>query len=502
MHRELDKLKIAILHPSYQESDSVFKGLDPPCDPEQYLPDFHCTNFEIHKRTAVQQVLEIAQQGFDIFFNLCDGSWDEDRPGIEVVQALERLNLAFTGAGSKFYEPTREAMKMACFAVGVKFPAYVTITAANKDRATARAATMLNYPMIVKHPNSYASVGLKKESRVTGEAALRAEIDRMTASYGGALVEEFIEGREFTVLAAEPRNGERDPWVFNPIEFTFPEGESFKHFDMKWKTYQQMKEHIVEDAALAARIREVGALTFAALGGTGFGRCDIRMDASGDLYMLEINANCEIFCPEYSFGSADFILANDPVGHTGFARHLIECALRRQERAARLWEIHYDRRSGFGIYSTRDIRAGELIARDEEQPCSMVTPSYVERNWNGFKRDWFDHYAWPLAEGLHAIWSPDAAEWRPINHSCDPNVWLEGLDMVARRDIASGEELTMDYATFCGPEMKPFDCLCPSPLCRDVIRGTDYLLPELRERYGDHVSPYVRNAAKAFAMAR
>src|SRR5205085_1708857 len=77
------------------------------------------------KRTSVQQVLDIAQQGFDVAFNLCDGAWAEDRPGIEVVQALERINMAFTGAGSVFYEPTREAMKMACESVGVKFPAYL-----------------------------------------------------------------------------------------------------------------------------------------------------------------------------------------------------------------------------------------------------------------------------------------------------------------------------------------------------------------------------------------
>ncbi len=496
MHRELDQLKIAVLHPSYQESNSPFKDLDPPCDPARYLPGFSCTDFEIHKRTAVQQVLEIAQQGFDVFFNLCDGAWAEDRPGIEVVQTMERMNLAFTGAGSQFYEPTRQAMKMACFAVGVKFPAYVTVNAHNQEQAAERAAGTLRYPMIVKHPNSYASVGLTRESRVTDEAALRREIARMMAAYGGALVEEFIEGREFTVLAAEPREGENDPWVLTPIEFTFPDGETFKHFDMKWVIYQQMKERLVEDDALAARLREVGSLTFAALNGSGFGRCDIRMDSAGDLYMLEINANCEICCPEYSFGSADLILANDPAGHTGFARHLLMCALRRQAQAARLWEIQHDLKTGFGLYATRNIRAGEVVARDEEQPCSMVTPQYVARHWRGFKRDWFEHYAWPLADGLHAIWSANAAEWRPINHSCDPNCWLEGLDMVARRDIAAGEELCLDYATFCGPGMKPFECLCTSPLCRITVRGTDYLLPELRERYGDHVSPYVRQSVK------
>jgi D-alanine-D-alanine ligase-like ATP-grasp enzyme len=495
MHREFDRLKIAVLHPSYQESDSPFKEMDPPCDPARYMPDLSCTNFEIHKRTAVQQVLEIAQQGFDVYFNLCDGAWAEDRPGIEVVQAMERLNLAFTGAGSPFYEPSREAMKMACAAVGVKFPAYVAVSTGNQDECATRAAATLRYPMIVKHPNSYASVGLTRESRVTGEAALRREIARMTAAYGGALVEEFIEGREFTVLAAEPREGERDPWVFTPVEFSFPDGETFKHFDLKWIRFHEMHELLVNDEALSARLREVAALTFSALGGSGFGRCDIRMDEAGDLYMLEINPQCEIFCPEGGFGSADLVLANDPAGHSGFARHLLMCALRRQERAARPWQIRYDRKTGFGMYAARNIRAGEIVEPYEERPCTLVSPQHVQRNWHGFKRDWFDRYAWPVADGVHGIWSADPAEWRPINHSCDPNVWLEGLDFVARRDIPAGEELCADYATFCGPEMKPFECLCTSSLCRITVRGTDYLLPELRERYRDHVSAYVRQSA-------
>ena len=57
--------------------------------------------------------------------NLCDGAWHGDTAGIDVVQALERLNMAFTGSGSAQYDPSREAMKMACHSVGVKFPAYV-----------------------------------------------------------------------------------------------------------------------------------------------------------------------------------------------------------------------------------------------------------------------------------------------------------------------------------------------------------------------------------------
>lgn len=39
-------------------------------------------------------------------------------------------------------------------------------------------------------------------------------------------------------------------------------------------------------------------------------------------------------------------------------------------------------------------------------------------------------------------WSEDPNEWLPINHCCDPNTWLEGLDLVARRDIRKGEQVS------------------------------------------------------------
>src|SRR5271169_2220170 len=118
-------MKIAVFHPSYEDSTAPFKDLDPACVPDRYLPGHNYTNFQIRKTTAVRQVAEIACMDFDVVINLCDGAWDEDRPGIEVVQALERLGVAFTGAGSSFYDPSREAMKIACYSADIQFPPYV-----------------------------------------------------------------------------------------------------------------------------------------------------------------------------------------------------------------------------------------------------------------------------------------------------------------------------------------------------------------------------------------
>ena len=45
--------------------------------------------------------------------------------------------------------------------------------------------------------------------------------------------------------------------------------------------------------------------------------------------MLEINPNCGLFYEPKDAGSADFILLNDPDGHTGFLDTIITAAMKR-----------------------------------------------------------------------------------------------------------------------------------------------------------------------------
>ena len=78
------------------------------------------------------------------------------------------------------------------------------------------------------------------------------------------------------------------------------------------------------------------------------------------------------------------------------------------------------------------------------------------------------------------------------NHSCDPNLWMrDGVSEEARRDIAPGEELTVDYALHTDDPAWSMPCHCGSPLCRHVVRGDDWRLPELQRRYAGHFSPFI-----------
>jgi D-alanine-D-alanine ligase len=314
-----------------QDIDSPdFPAEDWRCDPRPYFPEAEWTVICVDdKETSVTEVERAAEIGFDLFFNLCDGcASEDDNPGVEVVETLDRLGLPYTGANPEFWEPSREKIKQVCKELGIHTPASVRVS---DDETFEKALKELNFPMFVKHYSSYASVDISRHSKVVSEAGLLRQVNKIVAKHGAALVEEYIEGDECTVLVAENPQAPEHPIAFTPVQYEFPDGHAFKHEALKWdeEHFKGLKAVVVKDPILAERLRRESAALFRGLNGVGFGRCDIRLAKDGTPYMLEINANCGIYYPLDAAGSADFILQLDPAGHVGFTRLLIDAAFAR-----------------------------------------------------------------------------------------------------------------------------------------------------------------------------
>ena len=80
-----------------------------------------------------------------------------------------------------------------------------------------------------------------------------------------------------------------------------------------------------------------------------------------------------------------------------------------------------------------------------------------------------------------------------VNHSCNPNAGINGqITLVAFRDIEAGEEICFDYAMSDSNPYDEFDCQCGSPLCRGKVRGEDWRLPILQQRYKGYFSSYLQ----------
>lgn len=322
-------MKLATLVSSYEKSSSPFGALDCYPDPSAWVPEHRWERVLIDKVAAARQVREQSHRGFDAFVCLCDGTRDEDTAGVEVVVELETLGLAYTGAGPEFFDPSRLAQKDACTTVGVDTPRHVF---AHGEAEASWAADHLRFPLLVKHPNSYGSLGLVPADRVERPAELWPRVASKVAEFGGALIEEFVEGSEYSVLVAEPAGGNGQPRSWMPVEVVFPPGETFKHFNLKWMDHEQFSTVPVTDAALRERLQHAAGQVFLGLDGTGYARIDLRMDAEGRIFVLDVNPNPGIFYPPGQLATADFILSQSPGGHRGFLQYILDRAFARQAR--------------------------------------------------------------------------------------------------------------------------------------------------------------------------
>lgn len=301
---------------------------DVPYDPSPHMNGYKWKHYQVNPKNVERQLRDLLNEGVDVFFNLCDGTPDDALSGIGLVQLMEKLGVAFTGADSVFFDPSRQEMKAYAKKVNVPTPNWVML---DRVEDVERAAKRLRFPVLVKPPHGYASIGIRRDSRCENLEQLREQTAREIEEFGRALLEEFIEGREFTCLITENPDDPNEPITFKPVEFIFPEGESFKHYNMKWVEYEKMSVAPVMDARIEKVLREQTRRMFKSMNGNGYARCDYRMAADGTIYMLEINPNCGIFYAPHEPGSADFSLIHDPVyDHQKFLKLIIRAAKKRQ----------------------------------------------------------------------------------------------------------------------------------------------------------------------------
>ena len=313
-------------------------------EPEDFNPAPFLTDHAWEMFTVKAPVLEniraiVDQNRFDVYLNICEGyedEGDEDEyayEGVEVIRALEALNLPYTGANERFFDPTREEMQAVADANGIGFAKGYRVKSADEAESLVQN---LRYPIMVKHPQSYGSTGMFRHSRVDTFEQLRPQVERVCAEFGAARMEEFIVGQEFNVFVVENPDDFSDPFVYPPTQLIFPPGEEFWHTDIKWDYNVPFDFKQVTDPELVARLQDMGKRMFLAMDGIGYGRCDIRMNEKGELFTLEINPNGAIMLAPEEYGPADYMILYDKDGYKGFFDRIFRAALiRHKERAGK-----------------------------------------------------------------------------------------------------------------------------------------------------------------------
>ncbi|MDX1017324.1 ATP-grasp domain-containing protein [Sinorhizobium medicae] len=164
----------------------------------------------------------------------------------------------------------------------------------------------LRFPVVVKPRREYNSRGLQL---VHEPAQLRQAVEvTVTQSAQDALVEEYIEGREITVALLG--NGELE--VLPLVEKDFGDRETHT---ATWEDKGRMAaaQRICParlESTLATMLQDISVATFHACECRDFARVDLRIDRSGQPFVLEINHD-----PSLATGGS-YVLAARTAGHT------------------------------------------------------------------------------------------------------------------------------------------------------------------------------------------
>lgn len=460
-------MKVCVLQPDYSTTGVDYKNYDPPRDLAPFLPGAEVHTVFLNKLTTYKQLKELGKQGYDIFVNLCEGYLEWEVPSIDVIYTLELLNLPFTGPSTKLYDPPKELMKYLAYCEGVKTPGYVII---NELEDADEAASILKFPLFVKPAKAGDSLGVDEHSLVHNKIELQQKCISILDEYGPLLVEEYIAGREFTVLVAA-NTDVHSCTVFRPVEYLFPEGREFKTYALKTSELHPDCNVPCTDEALDMQLRSATEKIFKGFNGVGYARLDFRVNEKNEIFFLEINFTCSVFYKDGYEGSADYILKHDGIGQAGFLKHMIAEGISRHKRSKKSFIMKGNSIAGYGIYANRDIKEGEVIFKGEGRSQRIITKRFVEKNWNEEEKLHFRRYAYPVSEELFILWDDDPSEWAPQNHCCNPNTAFAGLNVLAVKNISAGEELTLDYAHFLDENMEPFQCKCGAKKCRGLIEG-------------------------------
>ena len=221
----------------------------------------------------------------DIVFNIAEGYEGRNRES-QVPIILEMLRVPFVGADGLTQGMTLDKIiaKKILIAEGIPTPRFVELTDPDQSWQVE-----LTYPLIVKPRCEGSSKGLRNNSLVTTAEELRRQAEwLLDTDRQPALVEEFIEGQEFTVAIIGNDPPQVQPVVQVQIDGKLELGRLFYTFERIRSGADYVCPALIGQE-LRQQLEAVALKTYLAVDCVDFGRVDIRVDRGGRPYVLEIN---------------------------------------------------------------------------------------------------------------------------------------------------------------------------------------------------------------------
>lgn len=145
-------------------------------------------------------------------------------------------------------------------------------------------------------------------------------------------------------------------------------------------------------------------------------------------------------------------------------------------------EIRKTTKKGEGLFASQPIKKGAVIFHFEGKPGddAHTNPESLQIDEDKFleSTEKFDDF---------------------LNHSCNPNCYIgwDKLNLMSKRDIKKGEELTYNYCTSDWDdagllEDHSFKCKCGSKNCIGEMKGFKHLTFEQKKRIEKYISPFLK----------
>jgi len=264
-----------------------------------------------------------------IAFNLLEEFHDNPLYDYHVAGYLELMQQSYTGCNPRglLIAHDKALSKKILSYHRIRAPRFSVFLRGRKPRLSHR----LRFPLIVKSLVEEGSYGIAQASIVRTEEKCLERISYLHEKLATpVIVEEFVEGRELYLSVI----GNRRVDVLPPIELQFgnlPVGaHAIATSRVKWDwKYQEARKIELKiptdlDEATLRRLKRLGRRIYRVLDLTGYARIDLRLTESGEIYVLEANAN-----PDIGYGE-ELSVAAEAVGldYAGLLQKVINLGLR------------------------------------------------------------------------------------------------------------------------------------------------------------------------------
>ncbi|MBN1788457.1 MAG: ATP-grasp domain-containing protein [Sedimentisphaerales bacterium] len=298
---------------SYKITALVDIAAVPENDPQFLLPEIAITEYHViqtirelgHEVTIVtveNDIIAVAnqlrEQNPDLVFNLTEEFAGDRRKDKNIAAMLELLEMPFTGTGSIGLTLCRDKglSKQILSHHRIRVPGFMSFPLGKKTKPNKS----IQFPMIVKPAFEDGSEGISNASVVNDIESLENRVGFVTEKWNqGAIVEEFIEGRELYVGVIGNKKLITLPIRECIFKDKTSEGPNLATYRVKWDKAYREKWNIEYgfaklDEAITKKIYRICKRTYRLLHLRDYGRIDLRLTPDNKIIILEVNANPDI----------------------------------------------------------------------------------------------------------------------------------------------------------------------------------------------------------------